>query len=135
MVDVCERCQHFTEDQTEYHYCHVCNMNYDCFLPKDKEKVFYRVITFIELPNEADLFPPTHDTEAYYLNKNDAFQCVLENWCDIYESSYPAAMVIETPFGLYPFCPNRWYFEWEGDWETGGYVEKEEPKSLEHWNI
>lgn len=101
-----------------------------------QEDYFYRVITFVEIPKETDLVPPEHDTNAYYLEKDDAVQCVLENWGDIYEvGSYPAAMIIETPFGLYPYCPNRWYFEWEGDWETGGYVEKEKPKSLEHWNI
>ena len=108
------------------------------FLLEDtmQEEHFYRVITFTELPKETDVALPEYDTRAHYLEKIDAIRCVQENWGDIYEvGSYPAAMVIETPFGLYPYCPNRWYFEWKGGWETGGYVEKEEPKSLEQWNI
>ena len=31
MYDKCERCMHFYEDQSEYHYCHVCDMEHDCF--------------------------------------------------------------------------------------------------------
>ena len=96
----------------------------------------YRVITFTEIPTDNDKIPPPHDTNAYYQEKETAFKCVDENWCDIYEEgSYPAAMIIETPFGLYPYCPRRWYFEWEGNWPEGRYVEKEEPKSLEHWSL
>ena len=135
IANICEHCQHFLEDQAEYHYCYVCNMDHSCFLLKNKEKVFYRVITFCNLPKEDDNFPPDYDTPAYYENKDDAIQCVKENCCDIYEGNYPAAMVIETGFGCYPYCPNRWYFEWEGDWRTGKYVQKEEPKSLEHWGL
>lgn len=97
---------------------------------------FYRVITFITLPQGADKIPPPYDTNGYYKEKETAFRCIRDNWCDIAEmGGYPAAMIIETPFGTYPSCPNRWYFEWEGDWKTGGYVAKDEPKSLEHWSI
>lgn len=97
---------------------------------------FYRVIAFGKVPQENDRVPPPSDPVAYYEEKETAFRCVEENWCDICEAcSYPAAMVIETPFGCYPYCENRWYFEWEGDWPSGKYVQKEEPKSLEHWGL
>lgn len=34
----CQQCVHFYEEQIEYHYCHVCEMEYDCFKPIDKMK-------------------------------------------------------------------------------------------------
>ena len=35
----CETCEHFYEDNSEYDYCHMCQMLiHDCYKPKQKEK-------------------------------------------------------------------------------------------------
>lgn len=31
----CPQCKHYNEDQSEYHYCHVCVMDHDCYQKKD----------------------------------------------------------------------------------------------------
>ena len=31
----CPQCKHYDEDQSEYHYCHVCVMDHDCYQKKE----------------------------------------------------------------------------------------------------
>jgi len=38
MDDRCQQCAHFYEDQSEYHDCHVCEMDHNCFQQKEEEK-------------------------------------------------------------------------------------------------
>lgn len=39
MDERCNYCTHATEDQSEYHFCHVCEMDHDCFKPRtDKDQ-------------------------------------------------------------------------------------------------
>ena len=32
----CETCKHYYEDQSEYHWCHMCQMEESCYTPIDK---------------------------------------------------------------------------------------------------
>ena len=38
IFEPCQQCEHYNENQSEYHYCHVCVMEYDCFKQKAEEK-------------------------------------------------------------------------------------------------
>ena len=33
----CENCKHFYEDQSEYHWCHMCQMEESCYSPIEKD--------------------------------------------------------------------------------------------------
>ena len=33
----CENCKHFYEDQSEYHWCHMCQMEKSCYSPIEKD--------------------------------------------------------------------------------------------------
>ena len=34
MRESCEQCDHYYEDQSEYHWCHMCDMEHDCYKEK-----------------------------------------------------------------------------------------------------
>lgn len=51
-------------------------------------------------------------TVGYYENKQDALNAVLENWCDIFESTYTYAVVEYIEPGLYNPATERWFFKW-----------------------
>ncbi len=36
--DHCPQCKHYAEEQLEYHFCHVCVMDHDCFQQKDEKE-------------------------------------------------------------------------------------------------
>lgn len=38
MDDRCQHCKHYSDDQSEYHYCHICCMEYDCYEQKEENK-------------------------------------------------------------------------------------------------
>jgi len=42
----CENCKHYYEDQSEYHWCHMCHMEESCYVPieKDGKQEKYRLI-------------------------------------------------------------------------------------------
>lgn len=62
----CPDCKHYNEEQIEYHYCHVCEMDHDCFEPKggsdmakNEDAVLYcgfTTYTFETVPSTLDLF-------------------------------------------------------------------------------
>ena len=35
MEERCKSCKHFYESQDEYHWCHMCAMEHDCYTPID----------------------------------------------------------------------------------------------------
>ncbi len=91
---------------------------------------FYRIIVFFQIPSGTRL--PNYDTVGYYKYFKDAEQCVRNNSYDINEQgAHPAAMIIETEYGMYPFCPARAYYEWK----NGEYIREKEPKVLHGYNI
>lgn len=36
MDERCMTCQHYDEDQSEYHFCYACGMEYDCYKPMEE---------------------------------------------------------------------------------------------------
>jgi len=64
---------------------------------------------------------------GYFDTEEKAVQCVLENWGDIHEYSYPYAVVEGLGSGLYPHdaIDNERFFWWYG----GRYIEIGRP----HW--
>lgn len=68
-------------------------------------------------------------TVGCFPDLESARQCASENWGDIYENGwYPWLVIEEMEWGLYPHSiGKRWFFKWQGDVETGGYVEHNPP--------
>lgn len=73
-------------------------------------------------------------TVAFYYDLDDAIACIENNVCDIYEGSYKHAVIEATGQGVYPIPPDtkgksEIWFEWQGDWDTGGYKRIGKPES------
>lgn len=67
MGDRCQYCVHLNDDQSEYHYCHICCMEYDCFKQKDdKSGTAYR------------LYPPSR--------KEQGRDWVMDKWTELRET-------------------------------------------------
>lgn len=64
---------------------------------------------------------------GWYSDKNDAFDAVMENACDINETCYDYALIEEIEEGLYrsAISGSRWFFKYNRD--TRGYEQIEEP--------
>lgn len=61
---------------------------------------------------------------GWYPDKEQAIAAVLRNDGDLYEHGhYPFIVVEELKPGIMPFAgeDRRWWYVWEGDYETGGY--------------
>lgn len=72
---------------------------------------------------------------GYFDTENEAVQCVIENWNDIWEYSYSYAIVEPQGPGLYPHdgMGNERFFWW-----NDGYMEINRPhwaESVCNWSI
>jgi hypothetical protein len=65
-------------------------------------------------------------TVAWYPDLEDAIKCVIENWGDIFETSYTYALIETLSPGLYPRVVQERWFEWRED----GYKRCERPEPL-----
>ena len=57
-----------------------------------------------------------------------AFETVVKNMCDIWETCYEYAWIEELDYGLYPWANQRWFFKYNH--KTGRYDEIDEPVIL-----
>ena len=67
---------------------------------------------------------------GFFTNKQDAFEAVVNNSCDINETIYDYAIIEEVQEGLYPCSTARWFFKFNR--ETKKYDFMEEPKFMNH---
>lgn len=51
-------------------------------------------------------------TFGYYLNSNDAKEAVINNYCDIFESTYDYVVIEHIEEGLYNLASGRVLFKW-----------------------
>lgn len=72
-------------------------------------------------------------TWGWFTKLATAKKCVEENWGDIYEGEYFAAVIEEVPEGVVINIPtNEWWYKWEGSWEKGRYKPWKKPKAYKN---
>jgi len=73
-------------------------------------------------------------TWGWYKELKDAQQCVEENWGDIYEGEYTAAVIERISEGILHGAdiPEEWWYKWKGTWEKGCYKKWKKPKEYDH---
>ena len=67
---------------------------------------------------------------GYYFNKDEAFEDVETNNCDINERLFSFAVIEEIKPGLYSFPRIRWFFEFDDKTQTYHLID--EPKVMHH---
>lgn len=68
---------------------------------------------------------------GYYTSKEKAFETVLNNYGDIWETCYDYAVIEEVEEGLYPCSMTRWFFKFNSKLDK--YEEIKEPKGFQHF--
>ena len=68
---------------------------------------------------------------GYFLDLEEAMECVEGNWGDLYEAGYYKYAVIEdVEPGIYQSIHSRpLCYQWEGDADTGSYCRIEKPEA------
>ena len=98
----------------------------------DKEKVYW----FITVFNYDDWGDMAHITSSrcwgFYTDKSIALEVLHNNMTDIYEFTYPCAILEPYHEGIsgYDFEESRQFFKY--DEERNGYFEIEEPRCFKH---
>jgi len=71
---------------------------------------------------------------GFYPGIEDAVNCILENWGDIYENGhYNHAVIEEVKPGIYAYPRLEWWYKWDKNEESPGYyLIPKKPKSLEN---
>jgi hypothetical protein len=74
----------------------------------------YFITTFTKYEIDRRGFPDigASRTVGYYSTRDQAFNTVLKNHCDLWETIYTYAVVEYIEPGLYPIATNRWFFKW-----------------------
>jgi len=74
----------------------------------------YFITTFTQYTIDSRGFPDmgTLRTVGYYSSREQAFNVVLNNQCDLWETIYTYAVVEYIEPGLYPIAVDRWFFKW-----------------------
>jgi hypothetical protein len=82
-------------------------------------------VTTLHLKGER--FGSSPRTVGWFADLATAQKCILENWGDIFETTYTYALIEKIPPGLYASVIDsysQWWFEWQGKAE-GAYVARE----------
>lgn len=69
-------------------------------------------------------------TVAWFADLSAAIECVLNNWGDIFETTYTYTVIEEVPHGLYPRVVAEHWFKWYGNAATGNYQTCDKPAEL-----
>ena len=74
----------------------------------------YFITMFTKYEIDRRGFPDFGDTRTvgYYSTREQAFNAVLKNHCDIWETIYTYAVVEYIEPGLYPVAVDQWFFKW-----------------------
>lgn len=99
----------------------------------DKQKYYF--ITVMEKLETSELgYPKTGARRCwgFYTDKEKAFQCVHENWTDLWETCYNYALIEEYEEGIAGYTFFRQFFKY--DEEKDGYIEIGEPAGYKHFS-
>lgn len=90
----------------------------------------YMIMCCEQLEPTADNFPEFGRTSimGYFQDKNRAFEAVIHNEEDIWETCYNYAIIEEVEEGIYPPTFERWFFKFNT--EAKEYELIQEPKFL-----
>lgn len=93
----------------------------------------YLITTMTELKPDERFMADVGRTRAvaFYFSLSDAFETVINNAGDIWETCYDYAVIEEVEPGLYPYGHNRWFFKY--DINTGLYNLIDEPDFIKHY--
>jgi hypothetical protein len=77
----------------------------------------YFITTFTQYTMDSRGSPDFGDTRTvgYYSSREQAFNVVLNNQCDLWETIYTYVVVEYIEPGLYPIAVDRWFFKWNMD--------------------
>lgn len=122
-------------DKVIYTVCTIENIGqYTLFYTSKELKEGIKTLTVKEIYDILHRQQHTR-TVGFYHDINEAIMCVEENACDIYEGSYKHAVIEVSGPGLYSsgvFIDQEIWFEWQGDWESGGYVRIDKPECVKN---
>lgn len=92
----------------------------------------YFIATFEGVQTKANSpnYDPDKRVAGYFLDLEEAKQCVEQNWGDLYEDGYYKYAVIEdVELGLYQSVnPKSIFYKWVGDIGGAGYKKTRRPK-------